>query len=651
MKYTAEKKKRPVKSLRRVVGKQPLMQLGNQMWRHPSLFQIPIYTGLGMLLGKDPENYRQIAAGGAATMFIRQIGLALKFGPWLIDRQARDIANNSGFRTNVAQKRHEFFQRTDVLWDYAFGLEAKLLYTPEERECQEQKERRLYEFLYSNNKEYPMDIKRLLRTDGNGRSYVLNGEIEARPTSPGIEKTYDGFVATIKHAMKNDYDRKNQTRTIGFDVNTIEDYLANAICCEDDTVLGAAVGSHPLVKSAREKTSLYFDNEEKPYKGLTLKVTNATHFVKSLSPWFWHTMATGVISTRIGRSLVKIKKEYDADIPAQILLWPGKERDPEVLEVDGLCEAIHEIRESFLTHAMGSTPEETEEMIENMTRPYELRAMELRRKFDPDYCDPEANVNWLKDLERLGDYPHLLNSVKGRMEYINSYMQDLDHFISEHTHLWRRVLERDEQDFLRYVGWNLQRLETYLSKNHPELECLVDQHYRTLESNLKTADTLNDLSEHNVPDQLLYGIEEYLNHIRGQSGDIYSVMNVESLRSARIAFHANLDDCRKAFYKENYDRFIGTVSQAMRERRQYSKEIQQVRLVHGLTVIHSQMYKDVINELRNYGCYAQCSWFRRKLLIWGQRNGEDEISTDVGDTMANVTDSTSTYRDRTSEMD
>ncbi len=616
-----QKKPKVFSDLGRVVGPRPLAQVGTFMMRKPAYIQMAVLSFLGYLSQRDMVQLRGVLLGGTTSLFTRVFGAMLKYGPSYLLKSSKTFADQAGFKYNVAQKREAFTKHQGILWDYVYGLEAAARYTQDEIAQQQDRLDRLKRFLKKDVDRYPRWVKRLLTCEDRGIEGIVTAQRTAFPISPGIERTRSGFDDSFNHGMQRDYDREEQNRVLGFDINCVEDYLRSAILCEEDTFVREHWKSGTGLIAARHGTALYYDC-------LTPKaVPTLSHWYdllrascQSSSASVWHALTASVLSTKLGKALKMLRKrirsfdEYDeadlVNVNAQLIFWSGLERRPWVSKYPDLEEAIHDIRQHILAQAFGATRERAAVMQDRLTRFYEMRAMELRRKFDCEYCDVRQPVNWLAGVELFGDYANQLDEIEAVMKKRSEQLVAFEEYLRSISGELERYLERSPQETMEYIVRHPERFRAFIVSEGLNLVSVYDRIRCLLDGALLGFSNGDQLAKSGIPSAMIAACQAYAAHIEGDMRNLFHKANETRLRAARTAFHANVKDVRAMFdRKGRYGRLsdeerttaiVQILGEAVSNHVEYTQHLMEVRLHHALCRINALIVADLVSSLRDY---------------------------------------------------
>ena len=616
-----QKKSKVFSDLGRVVGPRPLAQLGTFMMRKPAYIQMGVLSLLGYLSQRNVVQLKGVILGGTTSLFTRLFGAMLKYGPSYLLKSSKTFADQAGFKYNVAQKRAAFMKHQGILWDYVYGIEAATRYTPEEIAEQRGRLDRLDQFLGQSAAGYPPWVKRLLACEGGGLEELVSAQRAAYPISPGIERTRSGFRDSFAHGMQRDYDREQQNRVLGFDINSVEDYLRSAILCEDDTFLREHWRSGTGVIGARSRTARYYDCLSPRTLPTLARWYDAMRAgCRSSSTSVWHALTASVLSTKLGKALKFLRRRirssggYDeadlVNVNAQLVFWKGLEDRPWVAKYPGLREAIHDIRQQILAQGFGASRERAEVMQERLTRWYEMRAMELRRKFDPEYCDVHQPVNWLTGVDALGDYADQLKDIERVMRKRSEQVAEFEAYLHSISGELERFLVRSPQDLMRYAVHHPERFRAFLESEQPDMVPLYDKTRCDLDEALLGLSQEAALAQGGVPSAMIDACQAYAAHIGENTLDLFHTMNTTRLRAAKIAFHANEKGIRSLYERrgeyenvkdEDRKATIARITgEAMTAHEEYTLQVMAVRKHHALCRINTLILVDLVASLRDY---------------------------------------------------
>lgn len=118
---------------------------------------------------------------------------------------------------------------------------------------------------------------------------------------------------------------------------------------------------------------------------------------------FWITMITRAIAMQVGDSISWFNREYDTDyFNAQVLLWPGEDRQPWLEQFPQAGEELRERRRLILARVFGEDDRTARRMLERIVLPSFWLATKLRAQYDPEYLDGTIGYDLLADLEGAG---------------------------------------------------------------------------------------------------------------------------------------------------------------------------------------------------------------------------------------------------------
>jgi hypothetical protein len=616
-----QKKSKIFSDLGRVVGPRPLAQIGTFMMRKPAYIQMAVLSVLGYLSQRDMVQLRGVLLGGTTSLFTRVFGAMLKYGPSYLLKSSKTFADQAGFKYNVAQKRTAFARHQGVLWDYVYGPEAALRYTQEEMGQQKDRLDRLGNFLKDGAAEYPQWVKRLLTCRDGGVTEIVTAQRTAFPISPGIERTRSGFYDSFNHGMQRDYDREQQNRVLGFDINCVEDYVRSAILCEDDTFLREHWKSGTGLIAARSRTALYHDcltPTTMPTLARWYDMLRAA--CESANASVWHALTASVLSTKLGKALKMLRKRirsfeaYDeadlSNVNAQLIFWSGLEERPWVAKYPDLAEAIHDIRQHILTQAFGATQERAAVMQDRLTRYYEMRAMELRRKFDCEYCDVRRPVNWLAGVEVFGDYANQLQEIEAVMQKRSEHLVEFEAYLHSISGELERFLHRSRQESMEYIVCHPERFRAFLKSEQPDLISTYDEIRCNLDEALLAHSDDRLLTRRGIPQALIDACHAYVAHTQVAMHDLFHKANATRLRAAKNAFHANVKNIRSVYERrggfgmlseeERDAAVVQVLGEVISTHEEFTLHLMEVRLHHALCRINTLIVADLVSSLRDY---------------------------------------------------
>ena len=596
--------------LGRVIGPEPLSHLGNLMIRHPQYFRA--FFLLLMTSAIQNNNGKKAAASFVMLFSIKAIGMVLKLGPALLLNRLKKTAYLAGHHYNVAQKRSALLHHCDLLWLNVYEIEARVRFTKEELAAQHARDARLSSVLNTSLTQLPAWVKREIYLTNESRASMIASIKQAFPVSTGIEKSCDSFLTSLKHALKTDYDRYTQTHLTGLDVNSIEDFIRTPILDELDRFPGQNwSGNGKLIHLRRRLKHYMLPASYKRAAGdYTPCIPVGVAWLRNLHRNTWHSLVTNVITKRSGTAIRKLTRCCRAeDVSVQTILWPMCSDAPWLDDYPGLRETIVAVRQHMLDQAFGETAARTEIMIDRLTRWDELQAMNLRAQSDHRYCDLNEEVNLYADFSRMGDFNHLLPSIKAFMSATQDQLADFENWLKQQSHdIWRQDLKRTPIQRMRQIGRFFVRLQQCCREHCPEHVELLEEYGAQLEHELVIYQSDQALRTAGIPQELITLCHRYEAFIENTCADLFVTDNATALRAALTAFHGNINHIRTRFYalkkgpieqqvslQQDVQRLVGEAIQNCAE---YTEELIEMRTHHAICKMQRLIYTEFVEDLR-----------------------------------------------------
>lgn len=348
-----------------------------------------LFSSLTRMLGHHGPNLQQAASMTLTVgLSLTGLGLSLKLSPIFV-RKARGIAEASQINLLEDYKKFMAPQHLGQLWD---------------RVCQ---------YVCPSSPELVQkEIKAI--DEAKRRCHALaehwqhqgfeNDMILQRRQSPQVcfkqPQTQEGFVLSALYHLKHP---DPSSQRLG-PYKTCLDLYANILD-------GAPFHTSDMKLQEEGEHDLQLQHlKRKVYRSLLPKIFNpiAIPLMSLREAWIrtpqklWFPLCSRAISSRVGQSLSKLQQHYpEAPFDALHLLWPGREQQDWITELDGARELVLQLRKDIITSIFGPELEGAQRMLDRMLLPNAIVATELRYGFDPDYCHGRLDAQLTSDLITL----------------------------------------------------------------------------------------------------------------------------------------------------------------------------------------------------------------------------------------------------------
>ena len=581
----------------RLIGSRPLTHIGTFMMRKPKTFQLFVVGTAGVLAGMDQmELKKAVLGGGSMVATTKYIGLGMKFGVSNLINKKKTLAEDAGLNNNVIQKRSAIFDRKREFWERVYEPESQTIYTEEGITGQKRRWNMRFKTLCYEIMDLPPEVTGAIYADRNEVEHLAHLIMSKNLLSPSIPKIKYVFYNALSHALTHDYDRETQNWKLGFDVNLIEDYARTAILTHDDNFVTRCYTADKKLQHAKTFVKHYFDDCTN--RGKFDMVRNIISEQYRLNhKKMWHSLFASSFTTKVGKAIHRLDKIYDTDkLTAQTVMMNGLEDLPWVAQYKGMAKSIRQERRQIHNDMFGKKPHQKEKMIRRLCEFDVWQSMELRRKFDYLYMDPDSNKNWAEDLVALCRYDRI-PKAKEIMEESRESLQEFETWLKDNEHLWHKYMDDSDEAMMRHIVKYYHRFENYMKEYHEDLLTYYYNNHVRIKEALMGYKSDEQLSALKIKPELVNAFHEYIDFLLLERSDLFSTMNIEKLRAAKIAFHANYKNLRKHFYEGDQASLIEIAGEAIGSAEDITLTLRQVRTYNALAFVQSQIRRQFADDL------------------------------------------------------
>ena len=292
--------------------------------------------------------------------------------------------------------------------------------------------------------------------------------MSARPQCAHLEKTKRAFLSSARHAIREHLEQEEQTRRIGFDLSQWEDWRDSAYFHTNDRRLAQQFSGNPVLQAAKRETNWGYPEE-------------LNHMARRSWQKLWFRLFTRAISVHLGTALTELNEDYPVEqvgrrFKAQLIMWPGAERDAAWLDELQVCEpqrgwlargirnfflrnpdlpspaarlweqvastvtsrgqhGFETVREEIVARRLnliksrfGRTFRDAEEIIDRIYLPTFELATELRIAYDAEYAAGLLEQTPAADYKRLGFSAEQVSDIQDRTDRVRRELASfLDH--------------------------------------------------------------------------------------------------------------------------------------------------------------------------------------------------------------------------------
>lgn len=317
-------------------------------------FITSVATGIGHELPRLglPGLNTVLAVALPALVFLLAFGggLALKYIPNLISLGRIATAEAADFNLMKDYRKQQMDSHLDTLWERVFKYEARVNYTPEEIEREQQMHRsripalrrvmenlndELLEYLGVGTTEYCCTGKE------EGVDDLVESLLCAHPQCTRMERTKRAFMTSARYALREHIEQEEQKDRIGFDLSQWEDWRDSAYFHSSDEHLRQQYDANATLDAVKKELGWGWNR-------LFYEVWKKT------SHKLWFRLLTRAISVNLGACLNTLDEKYlTRDCPetfkAQLVMWPGAEKHAHWLHdlPSGIESGMRRIREGL----------------------------------------------------------------------------------------------------------------------------------------------------------------------------------------------------------------------------------------------------------------------------------------------------------------
>ncbi len=212
------------------------------------------------------------------------------------------------------------------------------------------------------------------------------------------------FLARADDALGSDEPQLRQMMRVGIDLRFVEDWRDGAWFDANDVKLREQFDGNATLLDARHLAGL-----DGPLVSMRLQPTRLVQRF-----WFW--FVTRALAMNVAAAVDRLNRAFATDlINAQVLLWPGEEDDPWLLQQRNGPDEVVAHRVAVVQRVFGPTRQTASELVEQMFAASFAEAMELRVRFDPEYAEGELGDDQAFQPDLRGR-PNAGARLQGRVE-------------------------------------------------------------------------------------------------------------------------------------------------------------------------------------------------------------------------------------------
>ena len=129
---------------------------------------------------------------------------------------------------------------------------------------------------------------------------------------------------------------------------------------------------------------------------------------------FWLVMIARAVGIHVGEAITQLNRRFQTDyFNAQVLLWPGEDREPWIEQFPRAGEEVRQRRRMIVTRVFGSDAATAQRMLRRMLWPSCWLAAKVRAAYDPEYADGSLGRDVVSDLEEIELAPERIAPYRG----------------------------------------------------------------------------------------------------------------------------------------------------------------------------------------------------------------------------------------------
>ncbi len=382
---------------------------------------------------------------GLVTMFG---GLGLKMVSNILMSERLNIAQANNLNLLEDKKKSRLCVYLRQLYDAVFRFEAAARYSEEEIRREDRQIR-------ENADEVMEKLKGCLSPENLRFLGVenLNDLVERMSACNPLklrqlECSWEGFRITANYALTHPLPAALEAEIIGFDLTLLEDWLDGACFDATDVKLLEQYKANSVL--ARIKRQVRFNLQDRIWQSWK---TSAHSF------WFQNTFRSLAIS--VGAEIKRLNRRVGRGyFKAEHFLWIHPDLDRLVREEFG-SDTFDELvrrRKRMIWKIFSHKCENAVELLHRIYRPRIQLAVDLRKRFDPEYFLGELDgQSYLSDLKKLSVSPRRIERERARVENQRQTDAHLGSFLTESPSL--NAMNRLQRRAMRIaVHLNLSRL-------------------------------------------------------------------------------------------------------------------------------------------------------------------------------------------------
>lgn len=290
------------------------------------------------------------------------------------------------------------------------------------------------------------------------------------------------FLARARFALDHPQPQARQRYYLGIDLRFLEDWRNGAFFDRNDT---------KLIEQYDASATLDAIKREIGYGRLAAMADLPLKSARK----FWFAMVTRVIGIHVGDAVRDLNQAYNTDyFNAQVILWPGEEREP---WLDQFPEAREEVlcrRRQILNRVFGRTPHNAQRMLDRLVLPSFWLATKLRVRYDAEYVDGSLGYDVLTDLDAMGIAARRIELIRPLVAPAVRQWQVLQEFLQVHH---PELLSPSSAEALRAV-----RIAAHT--NRGDLAQLLEKHAAAPGQEPQVVEEMSQILENVVQDREVY---------------------------------------------------------------------------------------------------------------------------------------------------
>ncbi len=316
-----------------------------------------------------------IVGGGMFTT-----GAALAYIPMTLSKRLTAIAEANDLNLMEDYRKSQLIEQLNVLWDNVFFHESALLYPSAERQNERSRILADKDEIAGRIGQWNRSLLGRLGVKSSSDVDDLARAVMAeRPVSNDVEKSREGFLISSSYGLTHALAQSTQAAQIGYRLNLLEDFRDGAYFDSSDVKLVEQYIGNSTISDIKSDVCAG-------------RLASLGQIPTAFKRDFWFFLITRKIAISTGKAVRTLNEKYGTDMfNAQVLLWPGEEYAGWLGRFDHAAIELLKQRCAIMTGALGPDYETAVNVLDRMLLPSFEFATQLRRDFDPEYCDGTLN--------------------------------------------------------------------------------------------------------------------------------------------------------------------------------------------------------------------------------------------------------------------